>query len=141
MKQSLRSKIATISSHLEIIISVIILIGITIMSVQLIIDIIMIVRGISDASMAVPFETFLGDALKLIIGIEFVKMLVKHTPESVVEVLLFAMARKLIVGSTTNLDTVIGIGAIALLFVVRRFLFHKKEKGTTSEEKEFGEEE
>lgn len=64
----------------------------------------------------------------MIIGIEFVKMLVKHTPESVVEVLLFAMARKLIVGSSTGLDIVIGIGAIAVLFVVRRFLFSNTKK-------------
>lgn len=44
------------------------------------------------------------------------------------EVLLFAMARKLIVGSSTGLDIVIGIGAIAVLFVVRRFLFSNTKK-------------
>lgn len=116
------------SSYLEIVFSVVVLIGIAIMSAQLIKDIIIIVRSITDASMTIPFETFMGDALKLIIGIEFVKMLVKHTPETVVEVLLFAMARKLIVGSTTGFDIVIGIGAIAVLFVVRRFLFSNNNK-------------
>ena len=128
MKQILRQKIAKISNYLEIVLSVVILVGIVIMSAQLMLDIIMIVRGFSSASMSIPFETFMGDALKLIIGVEFVKMLVKHTPESVVEVLLFAMARKLIVGTSSSIDIVIGIGAIAVLFLIRRFLFDRNER-------------
>lgn len=128
MEQNLRKKLAIVSSNVEIALSVVVLIGIAIMSVQLIKDIIIIIRSITDASMTIPFETFMGDALKLIIGIEFVKMLVKHTPESVVEVLLFAMARKLIVGSTADIDVVIGIGAIAVLFIIRRFLFSNNNK-------------
>ncbi|WP_367565858.1 phosphate-starvation-inducible PsiE family protein [Lacrimispora sp.] len=136
MRNVFRNKVAAISSYLEIILSVVILVGITIMSVQLILDIVMIVRGISNASMAIPFEKFMGDALKLIIGIEFVKMLINHTPESVIEVLLFAMARKLIVGSSSSLDVVIGIGSIAVLFVVRRFLFDKQEKSLLCQERE-----
>lgn len=128
MEQNLRKKLAIVSSYVEIALSVVVLIGIAIMSAQLIKDIIIIIRSITDASMTIPFETFMGDALKLIIGIEFVKMLVKHTPESVVEVLLFAMARKLIVGSTADIDVVIGIGAIAVLFIIRRFLFNNNNK-------------
>lgn len=128
MEQNLRKKLAIVSSYVEIALSVAVLIGIAIMSAQLIKDIIIIIRSITDASMTIPFETFMGDALKLIIGIEFVKMLVKHTPESVVEVLLFAMARKLIVGSTADIDVVIGIGAIAVLFIIRRFLFSNNNK-------------
>lgn len=128
MEQNLRKKLAIASSYVEIALSVVVLIGIAIMSAQLIKDIIIIIRSITDASMTIPFETFMGDALKLIIGIEFVKMLVKHTPESVVEVLLFAMARKLIVGSTADIDVVIGIGAIAVLFIIRRFLFSNNNK-------------
>lgn len=128
MEQNLRKKLAIVSSYVEIALSVVVLLGIAIMSAQLIKDIIIIIRSITDASMTIPFETFMGDALKLIIGIEFVKMLVKHTPESVVEVLLFAMARKLIVGSTADIDVVIGIGAIAVLFIIRRFLFSNNNK-------------
>jgi uncharacterized membrane protein (DUF373 family) len=128
MRQILSKKISTVASYLEILLSAIVLIGIAIMSAQLIKDIIFIISSISDISMTIPFEVFMGDALKLIIGIEFVKMLVRYTPESVVEVLLFAMARKLIVGNSTSLDIVIGIGGIAVLFVIRRFLFHKNER-------------
>lgn len=134
MAQVLRKKIGQVSNYLEIVISVIILIGIAIMSAQLFIDIIIIIKSItvSEISMTIPFENFMGDALKLIIGIEFVNMLVRHSPEAVVEVLLFAIARKLIIGTSSPLEIVIGIGAIAILFVVRRFLFFDDEKRVMS---------
>ncbi len=132
MKLNLCDKIAKISDYIEIMLSMILLAGILIMSVQLIKDVVAIIESIYSSSMIIPYEAFMGDALKLIIGIEFVKMLVKHSPESVVEVLLFALARKLIVGSSTSMDIVIGIGSIALLFVVRRFLFSPKDKVISS---------
>lgn len=127
MKQKLHCYIESVSVFIEIMISVLIIIGISIMAAQLVKDIVLIVSSLVDSTAAIPFETFMGDALKLIIAIEFVKMLIRHTPESVVEVLLFAIARKLIVGNYHYLDIVIGIGAITVLFVVRRFLFQKNE--------------
>ncbi|HHV45185.1 MAG TPA: transporter [Firmicutes bacterium] len=127
MSRSIRTKIATISNYLEIALSVVVLVGITVMSIQLVKDILGIIRSIDDASMSIPFETFMGDALQFIIGIEFVKMLVRNTPKSVVEVLLFAMARKLIIGGFGTVDVAVGIGAIAILFVIRRFLFYENE--------------
>jgi len=44
---------------------------------------------------SLDLNEILGDALTLAVGIEFVKMLVKHAPEAVVEVLLFAIAREI----------------------------------------------
>lgn len=123
MKQYLRGKIAGISSYIEIALSIILLVGIVIISVELVKDIIDIANSLFDTSVQVKFESFLGDALKLIIGVEFVKMLAKHTPESVIEVLLFAIARKLIVGNSTTIDMVVGVGAIAVLFAVRKYLY------------------
>ena len=64
----------------------------------------------------------LNDALGLVVGIEFVKMLIKHTPEAVVEVLLFAIAREMIVFHTSLLETLIGVFAVGVIFVIRKFL-------------------
>lgn len=64
----------------------------------------------------------LSDALALVVGIEFVKMLIKHTPEAVVEVLLFAIAREMIVFHTSSLETLIGVVAVGVIFVIRKFL-------------------
>ena len=59
----------------------------------------------------------------MVIGIEFLKMLCRHSVGSVVEVLLFALARGLVVDHGTPVSNLITVGTIALLFVVRKFLF------------------
>lgn len=69
------------------------------------------------------FSAFLASAFSLVIGIEFVRMLVKHSASSVVEVLLFALARQLIVEHTSTWENLIGIVAIAGVFAIRKFLF------------------
>ena len=51
-------------------------------------------------------------------------MLCKHSPGTVVEVLLFAIARQLIVEHTSTYDNLIGIISIAILFAVRKYLFY-----------------
>jgi hypothetical protein len=74
-----------------------------------------------------PIETFsvmqlfLGHILTLVIGLELVVMLVRHTPSSVIEVLLYAIARKMIIDSKTMMDIVLGIIAIAGLFAINKF--------------------
>ena len=61
--------------------------------------------------------------MQLIIGVEFVKMLSKHTPESVIEVLLFVVAKRVIVDSnSSSLEVLWGVVAIAALYAVKKFL-------------------
>ncbi|NMB25985.1 MAG: hypothetical protein GX986_10685 [Firmicutes bacterium] len=69
------------------------------------------------------FQQFLGHVLILVIGLELVTMLVRHNPGSIIEVLVFAIARKLLVSSQTSTDMLIGIVALGALFAVRRYLF------------------
>jgi len=72
---------------------------------------------------AVGLHDFLGTAFNVVIGIEFLKILCRHSVGSVVEVLLFALARGLVVDHGTPVSNLITVGTIALLFVVRKFLF------------------
>lgn len=72
------------------------------------------------------FQALLGHLLLLVVGLELVVMLVKHTPGSVLEVLLFAIARKLLIATPTMFDFFVGILAIAALFAIRKFLFVTK---------------
>lgn len=69
------------------------------------------------------FQKFLGHVLLLVVGIELVAMLVFHSPSSVIEVLLYALARKLLIGNQGMIDFIIGIVAIAAIFAIRKFLF------------------
>ena len=77
----------------------------------------------SHSSGTAEFHEFLENTLTLVIGIEFIKMLIKHTPGSVVEVLLFAIARHAILAGGTALENVLTILSIAVIFAVRKFIF------------------
>ena len=55
--------------------------------------------------------------------IEFIKMLAKHSPGSSLEVLLYAIARHLVVGHDSAVENLLSVGAIALIFIVRKFFF------------------
>ncbi len=61
--------------------------------------------------------------MTLAIGIEFVKMLCTHTPGTIIEVLLFATSRQMIVEHLNGTETLLGIAAIAGLFAIRKYLF------------------
>lgn len=120
MKFLLRNYIARLSSYTEIYLSLIILAGVFFASVRLIKDLF----GIYARSMNMDyFQEFLGYALVLIIAVEFIKMLSRHTPGSAIEVLLFALARKLIVSEEKTIGLLWGVIAIALLFLIRKYLF------------------
>ena len=74
------------------------------------------------------FSDFLGNAFQIVIGIEFIKMLCKHTPATVVEVLMFAIARQMVVEHSTPMENLICIAGITVLFAIRRFLFTESDK-------------
>ena len=71
-------------------------------------------------------DEFFASTMSIIVGLEFMKMLILHTPRAVTDVLLFAIARQLVVSHSTPTDTLIGVSAVALIFVIKKFL-HTKE--------------
>lgn len=97
MKRFLREKVMRASDMLETIIGILLAISIGILVIYLVGDLKSVIIGHSDLEV---FNEYLAVAFNLVIGIEFIKMLCKHTPETVIEVLLFAIARQLIVEHT-----------------------------------------
>lgn len=119
MRKKLQDKMFEISYIFELLISLIVGLAILVMSVRLVLD---TVRIATSATTVSALVTILDDAIILAIGAELIKMLCKHTPETVIEVLAFALARQLIVGHATPWANLITVVAIAILFAVRRFL-------------------
>lgn len=68
-------------------------------------------------------EEFMGAMLTIVVGIEFAKMLILHTPQSVIEVLLYAVARQIIISHDNAMENLIGVLAIGIIFLIRKFLF------------------
>ena len=122
MKNKLNELIYTISRYTEIALSAIMLVVIIVLIIPMIYNFISIPLLSIKAS---QFTEFLGNILTLIIGVEFVKMLAKHTAENLLEVLMFAIARQMIVEHLNLIDTLIGIISIAIIFFIRKYLLLK----------------
>ena len=70
---------------------------------------------------------FFANTMNIVVGLEFVKMLVLHTPRAVTDVLLFAIARQLVVTHSSSMDTLLGVAAVALIFIIKKFLLSKED--------------
>jgi len=79
------------------------------------------------------FEDVLSEILLLVVGIELAILLVKRTPESLVEVMFFVIARKTLIKTDTFLDLLIGVVALAGLFAVRKYLTLRKDKAISAD--------
>ncbi|NME81814.1 phosphate-starvation-inducible PsiE family protein [Clostridium sp. SM-530-WT-3G] len=112
---------------LETVIGVLLAFSIAVLVIFLFADLKILVLNPTNTEL---FNTLLASAFNLVIGIEFIKMLCKHSPDTVIEVLLFAIARKLIVEHTSTIENLIGIISIGILFATRKYLFHNFENVT-----------
>ena len=89
-RTQLRNRIIQASSLLEILLSGLVLIGLLLSAVPLI----KWMPGLLFDGNEVEIRIFLERSLDIVIGIEFIKMLAKHSPGSSLEVLLYAIVRK-----------------------------------------------
>ena len=136
-RTSLRNRIIQASSLLEVLLSGLVLIGLLLSVVPLI----RWMPGLLFDGNEAEIRTFLERSLDIVIGIEFIKMLAKHSPGSVLEVLLYAIARHMIVGHEDAVQNLVSVGAIALIFVIRKYFFvpsfgHKMPGGGTAPDME-----
>ena len=118
-KRIFRDQIAEAAGILEVVLSGIVLAAL----LMSIVPLVELMPGLLTDADSLEIRTFLERALDIVIGIEFIKMLAKHSPGSSLEVLLYAIARHMVVGHESALDNLISVGAIALIFVVRKFFF------------------
>ena len=72
-------------------------------------------------------STYLHNILTIVVGLEFVRMLVDTTPANVLEVLTLAITRHVILSHDDPLSNVASIACIAGLFAIRRFLIRRNE--------------
>ena len=119
MRKKFQDKMFEVSYIFELIISIIVGVAIAVFAVHMVIDLIDVTTKVKGFDALVGI---LDKAIALAIGAELIKMLCKHTPETIIEVLAFALARRLIVGHAEYWENFITVIAIAFLFGIRRFL-------------------
>ena len=69
----------------------------------------------------------LHNLLTIVVGLEFVRMLIDTTPANILEVLTVAITRHVILSHDDPLSNLACIACIAALFATRRFLVRKAE--------------
>ena len=72
---------------------------------------------------------YLHHVLTLVVGLEFVRMLIDTTPASVLEVLMVAITRHVILNQGNPITILVSVVCIAGLFAIRRYLIPKDELG------------
>jgi uncharacterized membrane protein (DUF373 family) len=98
---------------MEIILSIMLLIGLGYSAIQIIVN--------SIIGQNLHYQNILPDILQVIVGIEFIKMLAKHTAGSAIDVLIFAVSRKIIIAHYTATDLILAIVSMAILFAIRMY--------------------
>ncbi len=72
-------------------------------------------------------DTYLHNILSIVVGLEFVRMLIDMTPANTIEVLIVAISRQVILSHDNPISNVACVLCIAGLFATRRFLISRKE--------------
>ena len=81
------------------------------------------------------FLLSLKEMFNLVVGIEFIKMLLKPSAENVIEVLVFLIARHLIIGENTAVGILVSVICVVLLYGFN-WLVHKKCREKNAETKD-----
>lgn len=79
---------------------------------------------------------FLHNILTVVVGIEFVRMIIDTTPSNILEVLTVAITRHVILSHDDPWSNLACIACIAGLFATRRFLIRRHELKTELVEEE-----
>ena len=72
-------------------------------------------------------DHMLHNLLTIVVGLEFVRMLIDTTPSNILEVLTVAITRHVVLSHENPWSNVASIACIAALFAVRRYLIRRSE--------------
>lgn len=114
---------------LELVAALLVLTGIVLALVSLLRDISMFQALASETD---AFSEYLEKIFTIVIGIEFLQMLCRPDSEHVLEILIFLVARHMIVGHTTPYEDFVSVISVILLCMVRRYLRIMKQQGNQS---------
>lgn len=84
-------------------------------------------KAVADPSAFSNTADFLHTILNIVVGLEFVRMLIDMTPANTIEVLIMATARQIIVSHNDALTLLVSILCVGILFAIRRYLIPRSE--------------
>lgn len=119
MQQIIAKILKKITEILEVVISIMLAVGIILICFRMAGSL----YNIPNLEIWPNYDDLLTTCFNLIIGVELIRMMYYHTPNTVFEVLLFAIARQIITDHSSIWGSLVGVCAIAVLFATRKYLF------------------
>ena len=104
---------------LELLVAVLVMIGIVLALFSFFIEGAIFIELVGNIDV---FQQYLDRIFIIVIGIEFLQMLFRPSSDNVIEVIIFLVARHMIVGSTTPYEDFVSVLSIAVLCIVRQYL-------------------
>ena len=111
-------KILHLIEFLIAILTVIVLIGVLAMEIY---------KMFAEPGYFTDVNNYLHHVLTIVVGLEFVRMLVDATPANILEVLTVAITRHVILNHDNPWSNLACVACIAGLFATRRFLIRRSE--------------
>ena len=119
MKNQFRERLSFCATMIEMVVGGLILIGCIISGIGLV--------GTTSISELLGDAHYLqgrmSDVCLILIGAELLKMITSYTIDSVVDVMLLAIARQMIVEHTSPQENLLAVLSVGVLFVIRKFLY------------------
>lgn len=130
MKKTVRL-LQKICRILELVVAIFVLLGIIMAIFSLLKDDIQIFEELLNDM--TTFRHYLEKIFVLVIGIEFLEMLCHPNSDNVIQVLIFLVARHMIVGETTPYEDFVSVLSIAVLIVLRKYMQSSKKNDSAED--------
>nr|WP_244969213.1 hypothetical protein [Tissierella praeacuta] len=94
-------------------------------------DIIVLIHKVFMTEASASYEILQGlltHILLLVVGLELALMLITHSAGNVLEVILYAIARKMLISSSNTMDILLGVISLAIIFAVDKYLHTRDVK-------------
>ena len=125
VSKKILSKLYNFSYYLEMFISLLLIVVIVFLSGKLVVNVFDIDFMLSNEDV---FTYFMENAMSLAVGVELIKMLCNQSAATIVEVLLFAIARQVVISHSSIVNMIAGVGCIVALLATRKYLFLPDDK-------------
>lgn len=136
--EKMKKYIQILCSVLEMVTAALMLVGLVFSIFSLLRNVELFQQLLTDTSV---FREYMDQIFMLVIGIEFLVMLCRPSSENVIDVLIFLVARHMIVIDTTPYQDFVSVISVALLCIVRRYLRNNKENREEKKHADFRKEE
>ncbi len=128
LKEQVTSRYLTVIGVVELSLAAVVFVGVIMAAVQGI----RVMAGM-DWGLTATFDELIGRVLVILIGLEVIRLLLVHDLRAVLELLAFAIARKMLRADVTAVELALGaVAFVALLAANRHFLEPRRQRVAAS---------